>query len=183
VRVGSNKSVRVINAILLEYALGEILEVDLMNDSNSRRDHLEGLECLHAPFEKFIAFAIPLELDFHVPLKRVRAAPEINLNRMINDQVNGHERLDEGGIFTESSYRGTHCREVYEQWNPGKILEYDAGDDKRNLGRSLGCRLPVGKCTNVIFFDFFSVTIPKNRFENDSNAYWKSRDRADACLL
>ncbi len=53
VGIGADESIRVveIRAGSLEHALGEVLEVDLVNDPDPGRDNLEGAECLLPPLE------------------------------------------------------------------------------------------------------------------------------------
>src|SRR5438270_132068 len=66
VRVGSNKRVRIKDAVLLLDSFCEILEVDLMTYSDSGRYDLETIKSLHTPFQKLIACAIASELHPHV---------------------------------------------------------------------------------------------------------------------
>jgi hypothetical protein len=46
-------------------------------------------------------------------------------------QSTGHERLDNAHVSVHSLDRRAHCRQIYEQRNAGKILQYDARHDER----------------------------------------------------
>ena len=104
VRIGADERVGIINRLAVdrggEHALGEIFEIDLMDDADARRHDLEGLERLHAPLEKLVALAVALEFQFQIALQRVGRAGEIHLHGVIHDQIHRHERLDD---FRDSS--------------------------------------------------------------------------------
>src|SRR5262249_11318346 len=61
-RICADERVGVVDAILLEDAGREILEVHLVNDADSGRNDVETVKRLHAPLEEFVARAVPLEL-------------------------------------------------------------------------------------------------------------------------
>jgi hypothetical protein len=47
---------------------------------------------------------------------------------VIDDQINGNQRLDVFWVFAHFLCNTTHGSEVGEQGNAGKILQHDAGD-------------------------------------------------------
>ncbi len=94
-RVGPDEGVGEIDAILREHALGEILEIHLVDDADAGRDEAEGLEGLLAPLEELVALAVALEFHLHVELERLRGAGEIHLHGVIDHEVDRDERLDD----------------------------------------------------------------------------------------
>ena len=63
-RVGESQSV---SAILLGHDhIGQILQVDLVDDAGHRRDNTEVTECPLSPFQEFIALAVALELHLGI---------------------------------------------------------------------------------------------------------------------
>ena len=99
VGVGSDQGIRVgqegaIGLFLGENPAGEVFKVHLMDDADARRHHTEGFKGLLAPFQEFIAFAVPLELMLHVQHEGLLRSVDIDLHGMIHDQIHGHEGLD-----------------------------------------------------------------------------------------
>ena len=79
----------------MEHALGEILEIDLVHDADARWHEAESLEGLLPPFQKFIAFAVAFEFHVHVQAQGRGGSGEIHLHRVIDDEIDRHERLDD----------------------------------------------------------------------------------------
>src|SRR5438094_467686 len=77
------------------HARREVFEVDLVHDSHPGRHDLQAMECAHPPLEEFVPGAIAGELDAHVQLERVRYFGEVHLHRVIDHQVDRHQRLDQ----------------------------------------------------------------------------------------
>ncbi len=69
VRVGADEGVGVINAVLGENPFREILEVHLVDDTDTGRHDREGLESLLTPLEELVALAVADELDRHVAVQ------------------------------------------------------------------------------------------------------------------
>ena len=80
VGIGAHERVGIVDAASTQNALGEVLEVDLMDDANARGNDLEGVEGLHAPLEELVALAVAGELQIEVLLQRVTGAGEIHLH-------------------------------------------------------------------------------------------------------
>ena len=79
VRIGADERVGIINRLAVdlggEDALGEVLEIDLVDDADAGRDDLEGLERLLAPLEEFVALAVAGEFEFEVAAASRRHVP------------------------------------------------------------------------------------------------------------
>lgn len=76
-RVGSGDCVRVRSPLVEVDDLGEVLDIDLMHDPGSRRNHLESAEGLLAPLEESVAFGIALVLAPHVQPGSIGAVEEV----------------------------------------------------------------------------------------------------------
>ena len=169
VRVGADERVGVEDAALREDALREVLEVDLVDDADSRRDDLEAVERLHAPLQELVAGAVALELDAHVRGERVRRGPLVHLHRVVDDERDGDQRLDQLRVAAEPSDRRAHRREIHEQRDPGEVLQDDPGHHERDLGGPLGLRLPGGEGAHVVFLDPLAVAVAQQRLEDDAD--------------
>ena len=133
-----------------------------MTDANARRNHAESIERLHAPLQELITRVVALELHLHVLAKRVAGGREINLHRVIDDEIDRHQRLNHARIFVQSHDRRSHGREIDKQGHSGKILQQDARNDKRHLFGPLGVGFPVGNRADVVFRDLGAVEISQH---------------------
>ena len=152
-----------------------------MHDADSRRHDAESVEGLHPPLQKLIALLVPLELDVHVQLQRVGTIGVVDLHRVIDDEVDRHERLDDLRIDAGTLRRGAHRGEIDEQRNAGEILQQHAGDHERDLIRPLRARLPVGERAHIVLGDLLAVDIAQHRLEHDADRDRQLRHVADAC--
>ena len=85
VRIGADQRVGIINTLAVaQHALGQVLEIDLMDDADARGDDFERFKGLPAPLKKLIALAVALEFEIEIFLKRVSSSREIHLDRMID---------------------------------------------------------------------------------------------------
>src|SRR5262245_47800927 len=183
VRIGPDQRVGIIDAVFFKHAFRQIFQIDLMHDADAGRDDLEGVEGLHPPLQKLIARAVALEFDLHIFPQRVRRAGDVDLHRVVNDQVYGNQRLDDLRTSAEARHGRTHRGQVYEQRHAGEILQDYASHDERDFGRAGGRRLPIGQGAHVIFLDLLTVAVAQHRFEHDANADGQLRDRTYALLF
>ena len=102
------------------------------------------------------------ELDLHVLHERVGRAGEVNLDRVVDHEIDGHERFDHARIFSEARNRGTHRSKIDEQRNAGKVLEQHARDDERDLFDAFAVGLPVSQLAHVVFGDLLAITIAQD---------------------
>src|SRR6478752_10748928 len=104
-----------------------------MHDADSRRDKLESFECLLAPLEKLIALTVALELHVEIEFQRARRTEEIDLHRVIDNQIDWYERLDDLRVASEPLHGAAHRREVDNQRNSGEVLQNNARNDEWDL--------------------------------------------------
>ena len=122
VGIGADPRIRIVQIALIKHALGEVLEVHLMDDADARRHHPKRLERLLAPFQELIAFAVAFELHVQVELQRLGGTGKVDLYGMVDDQVHRHQRLDHLRVATEPGHRGAHRRQIHQERNARKIL-------------------------------------------------------------
>jgi hypothetical protein len=94
VAVGADEGVGHRDAVLDDDALGEVLEVDLVDDAGGGRHHGEVVEGLLAPLQELVALAVALELALGVELQGRRVAEGVHLDGVVDDEVHRHERVD-----------------------------------------------------------------------------------------
>src|SRR4029453_15896472 len=98
--------------LLAQHAFRQIFQIHLMHDADSRRNELESLESLLTPLKKLVTLAIALELHVQIEFKRARRTKEIDLHRVIDNQIDRHERLDDLRVASEPLTRAGPSREV-----------------------------------------------------------------------
>ena len=141
----------------------------------------KSVERLRAPLQKLITRAIAPELHLHVLFKRIARAGEVDLDRVIDHQIDRHQRLDDAGVFPKRP-TAERIGEIDEQRNAGKVLQQHA----RTMNGISSMRLPFG-CqlarSRVVFRNLFAVAVSQHGFKNDAQAVRQSRNRTDAVLF
>jgi len=183
VGVGADEGVGVEDAVLLEDELGEVLEVDLVDDADCRRDDAEGLEGLHAPLEELVALGVAAELLPEVLEERVGRTGAVDLHGVVDDEVDGDERLDDGAVLAEAGDGFAHRGEVDEERHAGEVLEDDARDDERDLrvDRLLG--VPLREGLDVVLGHGDAVAIAQHGLEHEADRDGEPGDLTEAGLF
>jgi hypothetical protein len=147
-----------------------------VHDAVARRHDADPLESLLAPLEERVALAVPLEFLLHVALDRVRAAAHVDFHRVVDDQIDRHERLDALGFAAELLRGVTHRGEVVERGETRHVLEQDAREHERDLRSALGRGLPRRELAHVFLRHPLAVAVPKHRFEDDAQGMRHARN-------
>ena len=176
VAIGAHQCVRVIDAVLAVHAAGEVLQVHLVHDADAWGHDLEGVEGLHAPFHELVALLVAGELQLHVQVQRLAVAVVVDLHRMVDDQVHGHQRLDGLGVLAHLLGDVAHGGEIREQRHAGEVLQHDTGEHERDLVGARGVGLPVGQLLDVLFGHLLAVAVPQHRLEHDANRHRQAGD-------
>ncbi len=142
-----DERIRVVHGVaavgLLVNAACEVFQVHLVDDADAGRHDLECVERLHAPLHELIALVVALEFQFHVQVERVLFAEVIDLHRVVDDQIDRHQRFDRLRILACALRDAAHRSDVGEQRNAGEVLQHDARHDERNFIGTVGDRFPV----------------------------------------
>ena len=83
-----------------------------MNDTDGWRNHAESFESLHAPFKEFVTLGVAAEFLTEIFEERIRGAGAVDLDRVVDDEIDGDERFDDGAIFSETCDGFAHGGEV-----------------------------------------------------------------------
>src|SRR5512140_972580 len=106
----------------LKYHLGKVFQVDLVDDTGGRWNDAKVAEGFLTPLKEFVALPVALELDLRVALERFGSGKEIHLDGVVNDQVDGDERVDLFRVTTQASDRVAHGCQVDHSRDTGEIL-------------------------------------------------------------
>src|SRR5262245_19778867 len=99
-RIGTHKRVGKIDAITFENSLSQVFQIYLMHDPDPRRHDTKSIERLSSPLQESISLPVPTKLHLHVALICSITSGEINLHRMIDNEIHRYERLDQPRVFT-----------------------------------------------------------------------------------
>ncbi len=153
-----------------------------MDDTRVRRHDPEITKRVLAPAQKRVAFLIALKFDRRVLRQRLRRAVPIDLDRMIDDQFGGGERVDPVRMAAERHHGVAHRREVHDGRYAGEVLHDHAGRRECDfLARRCG-RIPVRQGTDIIERDVTAVGMAQQVFEQDLQRERQSLD-VTACGL
>jgi hypothetical protein len=100
----------------------------------------------------------------------------VDLHRVVDDQVHGHQRLDDLRILAHPVRDAAHGREVGQQGDTGEVLQHDAREDERDLGRARSVGTPVGQLLHVRFAHLLAVHVAQHRLEHDAHGDGQLRD-------
>ena len=147
--------------------LGEVFDVDLMDDAGSRRHHAEVSERLLAPAQELVAFAVALIFDVHVLFDGIGHAVLVDLHGMVDHHVGLDLRVDDLRVSPEFLDRITHGGEIDDARHAGEVLHDHAGRRELDLMARLGVRIPFEQCLDVIIGDVGAVDVAHQILDED----------------
>src|SRR5581483_5427104 len=106
-----------------EDAAREELQVHLVADAETRWHDPQAVECLRPPLEEPVALAVAAELHLHIELECLIPAEVVDLDRVIDDEVDGNQRLHSRNVMTAARHRGAHRGEIDEERYAGEVLQ------------------------------------------------------------
>ncbi len=125
----------------------QVLEVDLMADAHARRHGPEVAEGALGPAQQLVALEVALVLNGDVGVVGRGVARALDDDRVVDDQLDGHQGVDLGGVAPQVGQRVTHGGQVDHGRHPGEVLHQDAlgreGDLVRRVARALTVALGV----------------------------------------
>ena len=93
-----------------------------MADAGSRRHDLEIVERLRAPLEELVALAVACIFELDVLAERLGRAELVDHHAVVDDQVDGHQRIDLLRVAAELLHRVAHRGKVDDRRDAGEIL-------------------------------------------------------------
>ena len=154
-------------AVLLAspHGLREIFEVDLVADAGAGRHDAEIAEGLLAPAEEPVALAVPLIFELDILGEGAWAAELVDDHRMVDDEVDRHQRVDALGVAAEMQHGVAHGGEVDHRRHAGEILHQHARRAEGDLALARPRREPCRHRRNVVGGDRAAVLVAKQVLE------------------
>ena len=171
VGVGSHERVRERDAAARVLAVrddrGEELQVDLVDDAGARRHDPQVAERGLRPAQELVALAVALVLAADVEGEGAAAAPRVDLDRVVDDEVRRDEGVHARRVAAERGHRVAHRREVHDRGHAGEVLEDDAGGHERDLGLAAGARTPGREGRHVLLAHDAAAGVAERVLEQD----------------
>ena len=104
----------------------------------------------------------------------------VDLHRVVDHEVDRHERIDLLRIAAEPLHGGAHGGQVDDARHAGEVLQHDAGRLERNLDLRRRRGLPAGERLHVVFGHLVAVAIAQQRFEQHADRVGQGGDVAEA---
>ena len=145
----------------------EVLEVDLVDDAGARRDDPQVAERGLRPAQELVALPVALVLAPDVEGEGSLAAPRVDLDGVVDDQVRGHERVDPGGIAAQRRHRVAHRREVDDRRHTGEVLEDDPRGHERDLRLAAAAGPPCRERGDVLLAHDPAARVSQRVLEQD----------------
>ena len=146
---------------------GEELEVDLVDDPGPGRHDPQVAERGLRPAQELVALAVALVLALDIEGERAARPELVDLDRVVDDEVGGDERVDEGGVATEVGHRVAHDREVDDRGDAGEVLEEHPGRHERDLGLGRLARPPREQGLDILGADHRPAGVAEEVLEQD----------------
>ena len=129
------------------------------------------------PAEEGVAFLVALEFARGVDEERCFGAELIDLNRVVDDEVGGLERIDLLGIAAELGDRVAHRREVHDRGHAGEVLEQHACDAEGDLLLRAGLGVPLREGLDIGALHEGAVLVAEEILEQDLEREGQAGDR------
>jgi len=155
-----------------------------MADAGAGRDDPEVFERALAPLQEVVAFAVAGVFECHVVFEGERTAEFVDDDRVVDDQIDGNQRIDLPGIATERLHAVAHGGEINHGRHAGKVLHQDAGRAEADflLGLALVVE-PLGHGGDIGLGDGAAVFATEKIFEQHLHGEGQLGDPGKAVLF
>ena len=163
-----------------------------MADAGVGRHDAEVVERRLAPAQERVALAVALELELGVALESEPLGEHVDLDRVVDHQLDRHERVDPGRVAAQLVHRVAHGGQVDDRRHAGEVLHQHARGRVGDLGRGLVRRLPssptasgalvLAVAQQVLEQDLERVRAGAGRVDREDLVATRRRPRAWSCV-
>ena len=104
----------------------QVLEVDLVHDAHPRRHDAEAAKRLLRPAQQHVTLAVTLVLALDVALVCLGIAERVDLHRVIDHEVDRHQRINAHRIAPGARHCRAHGGQVDDRRHAGEVLQQHA---------------------------------------------------------
>ena len=159
--------------VLLHDHLGQVFDVDLVNDAGSRRYHPEIPEGLLPPAQELITLPVAQVLHVHIVLDGTGHPGQVNLDRMIDDHLGRHLGVDDLRVTTQVPDGITHGGQVDDTGYSSEVLHDHPARSELDFMAWFCIRIPAQKGVHLLVGDVDPVTVPDQVLHKDTQAVWQ----------
>ena len=94
-----------------------------MDNAHSRRHDAEVLERPLAPLQELIPLTVALKLTLGIVEQGKGRAELIDLHRVVDDQIDGHDGVDAVGVATQPRHGRAHGGQIDDGRHAGEVLQ------------------------------------------------------------
>ena len=138
-----------------------------MADAGIRWNQPEIVERFLAPAQESVALDVALKFNRGIFLEGVRRTEEVNLHRVVDDQVDRSQRIDLLGIAAKTFHRLAHGGEIDYGRHAGQVLHQYTGRHEGNFFVGPGLRVPLRQRFDIGFVDVVVVFLSQQVFEKN----------------
>ena len=154
-----------------------------MADAGAGRHDAEIRERARRPLQEFVALLILLVLFLDVLLERVLVAEEIHRDRMVDDEIDRHQRIDLLRVAAEMVHRVAHRGEIDHRRHAGEVLHQHARRAERDLAVGGLVLEPRREGLDVFLGDGAAVLVAQQVLQQHLQRERQPRNALEAVLL
>ena len=151
-----------------------------MDDAGAGRNDTEVAERLLGPPQEPVTFAVALIFVRHVDAEGIGHAEGVDLHRMVDDEVDGKERVDALRIAIPASYFRAKGSEIGNDGDAGEVLEEHARRQEGQFARGQRAGRPGREPADVVLCDDETVEAAEEVLEEHADGERQAVDVGEA---
>ncbi len=163
--------------------LGEVFEIDLVADAGARRHDAEIVEGLLAPAQELVALAVALIFALDIALERLRVAEMVDHHRVVDDEIDRHERIDPLRVAAERGHGVPHRGKVDDRGHAGEVLHQHARRAEGYLALQRTLLQPNYRGRDIVAGDGAAVLVAEEVLDQHLQRERQPREPGKAVLL
>ncbi len=175
--IGAHQRIRInegIGSLLFgHHHLGQILQIDLVDDAGAGRHHPEVAEGLLPPAQELVALVVALELPGGIALQGILGAVVIHHDRVIDDQIHRLQWVNTLGFAAHGDDGVAHGRQIHDRGHAGKILQHHPPGGEIDLYFRGIPGLPLADRLDMLGRYVLAVLLAQQIFQQNLHAEWQ----------
>jgi len=140
-----------------------------MDNTGAWWHNTEVVEGLGAPLKELEALLVTLKFHLLVELGGIERSGLVDLDGMINNKIDGAERVNLLGVATNASHAVSHGSQIDDGGHTSEVLEDDTSGAERYLSLNLGGLGPVEDGLNIGLLHLVLVAVTDGGLEENSD--------------
>ena len=162
--------------------LGQMLQVDLVADAGAGRHHAEVVKGGLPPAQEAVALLVAGHFQRDVLLEGVRVAEAVHHDGMVDHQIDGRQRIDDGRVQAGGDQGAAHGRQVRHRRDAGEVLHQHPRRTVGDLPGGVGVGGPAGHCLNGVRGHRAAVLMAQQVLQQDFHRHRQAADIPGAGL-